>query len=564
MNALGWEQLDVILITGDAYIDAPHIGVALIGNYLIRSGYRVGVIAQPDTHSSEHIVRLGEPRLFWGITSGSVDSMVANYTALMKKRRSDDYTPGGLNTRRPDRAVIVYANLIRRYFKNTVPIVLGGIEASLRRIAHYDYWDDAIRRSVLFDAKADCIVYGMGERIALEIADRSNRGASISEIPGTCVVSPVQRDDYITLPSFENVRDDNDAFIEMFSQFYRNLDPLTACGMQQAHGDRYLLHHAPMHWETQEEMDRIHALHFERDAHPLYEGQGVVKALDTIRFSLRTHRGCYGECNFCAIAVHEGRTVRQRSEACIVDEARRMTEHSRFRGVIQDVGGPTANMYGFECERKMRSGACSDKRCMFPTVCEQLPVHHGPFMALLDKLRSLPAVRHVFVASGIRHDLLLCDERCGMEFLEQLAQHHVSGGLKLAPEHSSPVLLSRMGKGSIESLPNIRQRFMSISKRIGKKQHLTYYFIAAYPGCDESDMRSLRKYAAQELRITPEQVQIFTPTPSTWASLMYHTGKDPFTGESLHVERAVRGKRAQKDILTKEWKTGKAVKRRTR
>lgn len=561
LRALGWDALDVILVSGDAYIDAPQIGAAVIGRVLVAAGFRVGIIAQPDLETPDDITRLGTPRLFWGVTAGSVDSMVANYTAVKKKRRSDDYTPGGENTRRPDRASIVYSNLIRRVCKRgigappPVPIVLGGLEASLRRIAHYDYWNDRVRRSLLFDAKADLLVYGMGEGTVLELARRLDRGESLSGIPGTCEIAHVPPADYLPLPSFEQARDDADAFMRMYRIFYDNTDPVTARGLAQPHGERWLVQHPPPAYETQEQLDATAALPFRRDAHPSYVGQGALTALDTIRFSLQTHRGCYGECNFCAIAVHEGRRVRWRSEGSILTEAEAFTKHPRFRGVIPDVGGPTANMYGFECTKKLEKGACTEKRCVYPELCRQLPVNHSRFTQLLEKLRRVEGVRHVFVASGIRHDLVMHDRRCGMAFMDELVRHHVSGQLKLAPEHSESDVLDLMGKGGTEDLLDFRERFFTISRDAGKKQFLTYYFIAAYPGSEERHMRALREFAARALRIAPEQVQIFTPTPGTWASVMYHTGRNPFTGEALAIARTDRDKQRQKDILTRGIRT---------
>jgi uncharacterized radical SAM protein YgiQ len=550
MRALGWDALDIILVSGDAYIDAPQIGTAVIGNVLVDAGFRVGVIAQPDCHNNKDILSLGEPLLFWGISAGSVDSMVANYTALQKKRRSDDYTPGGENTRRPDRASIVYSNLIRQNFKNTVPIVLGGLEASLRRIAHYDYWSDSVRRSILFDAKADLLVYGMGEQSVLQLAQRLASGAPPSGIHGTCEIVSSPPDNCEKLPSYEEASKDRGAFLRMYRAFYENTDPITARPLAQQHGDRWLLQHPPAPYENQEQLDALHDLGFEWDAHPRHRNEGRLPALDTIRFSIQTHRGCYGECNFCAIAVHEGRRVRWRSEDNILREARSFSEHPRFRGVIPDVGGPTANMYGFECTKKIEKGVCTDKRCVFPEICRQLPVDHSRYTRLLTKLRNLPGIRHVFVASGIRHDLVMQDERCGMRFMEELVSHHVSGQLKLAPEHSSGEVLDLMGKGGTEQLLDFREKFFSVSKKVGKKQFLTYYFIAAYPGSEDRHMHELRKFAAGALNTQPEQVQVFTPTPGTWASVMYWTERDPVSGKVLHVEKGLKGKRRQKEILT--------------
>ncbi len=377
MNRLGWDQLDVILVSGDSYIDSPYIGIAVIGHVLRQRGFRVGVIAQPQIDSPEDITRLGEPRLFWGVSAGSIDSLVANYTALKKKRKSDDYTPGGWNNRRPDRASIVYTNLIRRNYKNTVPIVLGGIEASLRRVAHYDFWSDRVRRSILLDAKADYLLYGMAEKSIVELAQVLQMGGEPRQIRGLCYALGESELDfipegYLKLPSFEAVAQDKDALIDMFHLFYQNNDPLTAKGLYQRHAGRCLVQNPPTPYMSQQEMDAVYTLDFERRQHPYYEHQGKVKALETIQFSIPTHRGCYGECSFCAIAMHEGRTVRWRSADSIIAEAEQLSHHPDFKGYISDVGGPTANMYGFECAKKLKSGACDRKSCLFPEICPLL------------------------------------------------------------------------------------------------------------------------------------------------------------------------------------------------
>jgi uncharacterized radical SAM protein YgiQ len=552
LNALGWDRPDIILVTGDSYIDSPYVGVALIGQLLASRGYQVGIIAQPAVDSGRDIMRLGEPRLFWGVTGGCVDSMVANYTAIKKHRKSDDYTPGGVNNRRPDRAVIVYSNLIRRYFKETVPIVLGGIEASLRRIAHYDYWSDRIRKSVLFDAKADYLVYGMGEHAATELAEKLQSGADPRTIRGLCYIAAEPPKDFLKLPGFEEVRRDQDAFVAMFKTFYDNNDPVSGQGLCQQQDTRYLVQNPPVMPLTQEEMDSLHRLEFTLDHHPYYERKGSVRALDTIRFSISSHRGCYGECNFCAISVHEGRTVQWRSEQSIVDEARRLARRPDFKGHILDVGGPTANMYGFECERKSTLGSCRHKRCLYPKVCPRLGIDHSPQLKLLRKLRQVEGVKKVFVASGLRHDMVLYDRKHGHEYVEQLARHHVSGQLKLAPEHVDNRVLKLMGKPGPDPLERFKALFDECSRKAGKKQYLTYYFIAAHPGCTDADMRTLRRFAVSKLHLSPEQVQIFTPLPSTWSAVMYYTGRDPFTGHKLLVEKHPAGKQRQKDAVTAE------------
>jgi uncharacterized radical SAM protein YgiQ len=557
MDGLGWDRPDIILVTGDSYIDSPFIGVALIGRVLQHAGYRVGIIAQPDAQSHRDISRLGEPRLFWGVSGGSIDSLVANYTALKKKRRTDDYTPGGINDRRPDRAAIVYSNLIRRHFKNTRPIVLGGIEASLRRIAHYDFWSDRVRASILFDAKADFLLYGMAEKAAVGLADALRAGSDARGIRGLCYIASESdstgiRDGFLELPSYETVSRDKQAFIHMFHLFYQNCDPVTAKGLVQKHGTRYLVQNPPCPHPTQSELDAVYALDFERAQHPYYQKQGDVRALETIRFSVSTHRGCYGECNFCSIAVHEGRRIQWRSHQSILAEVNRLTRHPDFKGYIPDVGGPTANMYGIECERKMSRGNCPAKRCLYPVVCPSLKADHRRQLQLLNKIRRVKGVKKVFVASGIRYDLLLADHGYGREYVRQLIEHHVSGQMKVAPEHSEETVLKMMGKPGTDALVEFRELFNRISRAAGKECYLTYYLIAAHPGCSENHMRHLKRFTDRVLRINPEQVQIFTPTPSTYSSLMYYTETDPFTGMPIFVEKDPRGKTRQKNVVIRK------------
>jgi uncharacterized radical SAM protein YgiQ len=550
-EAIGWEKLDIILITGDSYVDSPFIGVSVIGQVLLKAGFRVGIIAQPDVQSAD-ITRLGEPELFWGVTGGSIDSMVANYTATKKRKRSDDLTPGGQNNRRPDRAVIVYANLVRRHFKNTKPIVLGGVEASLRRIAHYDYWSDSVRRSILFDAKADILVYGMAEKTVVALAERLQAGQDVTDLRGICTIAKEKPAGAIELPSFEEVARDKRAFIDMFHTFYRNNDPLTAKTLCQQQDTRYLVQNPPAFPLTQPELDALYEIGFERAQHPFYEALGPVKALETIRFSLTTHRGCYGECNFCSIAVHQGRTVRWRSEDSIVREAERLARLPDFKGIIQDVGGPTANMYGFECEKKVARGSCADKRCLYPEICPQMDVDHGKQVALLRRLRQIDGVKKVFVASGIRYDLVLADQKHGAPYLRDVVRHHTSGQMKVAPEHTQDAVLHRMGKPGAAVLVRFRDLFTGLTRAARKEQYLTYYLIAAHPGCTEKDMRALKRFASRDLKINPRQVQIFTPTPSTYSSLMYYTEMDPFTGEPLFVEKDLMRKERQKSILVRK------------
>lgn len=558
LDDLGWDKLDVILISGDTYIDSPYIGMAVIGKVLQNAGYRVGIIAQPDVESDADITRLGEPRLFWGITSGNVDSMVANYTASKKRRRQDDFTPGGINEHRPDRSLIVYTNLIRRYFKNTKPIVLGGIEASLRRVAHYDYWDGSVRRSVLFDSKADLIVYGMGERTVLELARKLAEGSPVQSIRGTCYIAADPPQDYLQLPSYSDVKTNPDQLLRMFHLFYNNSQPLTAKGLVQLYDGRYLVQNPPALYLNEDELSAVHDLNYERDVHPYYRKAGPVRALDTIRFSINTHRGCYGECNFCSIAVHQGRTIRSRNEASILAEARALTKLPDFKGYILDLGGPTANMYGIECQNKLTKGSCSGKRCLHPEVCKNLMVSHARQIELLKKIRRIPGIKKIFIASGIRYDLILNDRKYGPAYLEEIVRHHVSGQMKIAPEHSEEKILKLMGKPGKKKLRDFKNLFDKLNKKAGKKQFLTYYLIAAHPGCDRNDMLKLKEFASRELRIRPEQVQIFTPLPSTYSALMYYTGKNPFTGKKLFVEKDLRRKEEQKRLVVRGNKNTKS------
>lgn len=567
MRRLGWERADVVLVTGDAYVDTPYSGTAVIGQVLAKAGFRVAVLSQPDVNDAAAFCALGEPRLFWGVNGGCVDSMVANYTAIGRRRHQDDFTPGGDNCRRPDRAVIAYANAVRAAFKPAKPIVVGGVEASLRRVAHYDFWSDKVRRSVLCDAKADVLAYGMGERSMVQLARAFRDGADWRGIRGICWIAtrdpfaasadPAVRravEGAVSLPSFAAVAEKTAsgrlAFLEAYRLFAANQDAVTAKPLVQPTDQRWVVHNPPAPPLEEEELDAVHDIPYMLDAPPSIRALGPIRALDTIRFSVTTHRGCYGNCRFCAIAVHQGRRVVSRSARSVVDEVVRMTRHPRFRGTVADVGGPTANMYGFDCPRKKGAGSCPNRDCLFPACCPSLKPDHGPQLALLQKLRNLPGVKHVFVASGIRPDLVAADARHGCEYVSTLARHHVSGQLKLAPEHVVDHVLAAMGKPGVQSLLAFKEQFDAALRRAGLKQYLTYYFIAAHPGCTERDMRELKRFASTRLRLLPEQVQIFTPTPLTAATTMYYTGFDPATGRSIHCATGLREKQLQKDILT--------------
>jgi len=552
IKKLGWKQLDVILVSGDTYIDTPYNGIAIVGKILLDQGYKVGVIAQPDINNDKDITRLGEPKLFWGVSAGLVDSMVANYTATKKYRKSDDFTPNGINNRRPDRASIQYINLIRRYFKDTAPFVLGGIEASLRRVAHYDYWSNKLRKSLLFDAKADVLVYGMAEKTIVELADAYRDGRSIEDIQGLCYIAKEKKEGFIELPSFDACQKDKKQFINMFHQFYNNNEPVISKGLCQKHDNRWLIQNPPQEYMGAEEIDHVYDLKYERDVHPYYKSQGEVKALQTIQFSVTTHHGCYGECNFCAISVHQGRTIRSRSEKSIVNEVKAFKSHKDFKGIINDVGGATANMYGYECNKKMKSGVCLDIACTSSTVCPALKPNHKPQIDMLKEIRDLPHVKKAFVNSGIRYDLINEDKKYGEQYLKTLVDHHISGQMKVAPEHTEDKILKLMGKPNKETLVNFKKKFEDLNKKSGKKQFLTYYLIAAHPGSQMEDMKSLKRFANKELKLNPEQVQVFIPTPSTYSTLMYYTEMDPWSRKPIFVEKEQNQKQKQKDIVTQK------------
>ncbi len=550
MDRRGWDQLDVIIVSGDAYIDSPFIGVAMVGRILEREGYRVGMIGQPDIKSDKDIKRLGEPKLYWGISGGSVDSMVSNYTATKKFRNSDDYTPGGVNNKRPDRASLVYCNLIRQHFKNTVPLVLGGIEASLRRITHYDYWSNKLRKPILFDAKADYMIYGMGEIALIDLTKAIKKGQEPTDIRGVCYIAKEPKPEYIQLPSHDECLKDKERYIDMFDAFYDNNDPISANGLCEKVDSRYLIQNPPCDYLDEDEMDALSALPFTRELHPYHKKEGKVKCLETIKFSIMTHQGCWGECNFCAIGVHQGRTIRTRSEKSIVQEAKDFTQYKDFKGYISDVGGPTANMYGYECGKKLKLGTCDHQRCVDSThLCKTMKVDHSRNINLLKQVRAVPGIKKAFIASGIRYDLINEDKNKGYAYLKEIVKHHISGQLKVAPEHTQQHVLDLMGKPGKQTLVDFKKLYDKLNKEEGKKQFLTYYLIAAHPGCEEKDMHELKRFTSEELQMNPEQAQVFTPTPSTYSAVMYYTEMDPVTRKKIFVEKDTKRKEKQKSIV---------------
>ena len=550
MDARGWKQCDVILVSGDAYIDSPFIGIAMVGRMLERLGYKVGIIGQPDIKSDIDIKRLGEPRLYWGISGGSVDSMVSNYTATKKFRNSDDYTPGGKNDKRPDRALSVYCNLIRRHFKDTVPLVLGGIEASLRRVSHYDYWSNKLKKPILFDSKADVLVYGMGEIAIEQLTKAIDEGRDYSDIRGVCYISKEPNPEHHQLPSHQECLDDKEKYIDLFDLFYDNNDPIAAKGLCQPVDSRYLIQNPPCDHLNEDEMDANSDLPFTRELHPHYAKQGKVKCLETIKFSIMTHHGCWGECNFCAIGVHQGRTIRTRSEGNILKEAKEFNQYKDYKGIISDVGGPTANMYGYECNKKLKLGTCDHQRCVDANhLCSSMKPDHSRNINLLRQVRAVEGVRKAFVASGVRYDLITEDKKHGYEYLKEMVKHHISGQMKVAPEHTQQHVLELMGKPGKQTLIDFKKLYDKLNKEEGKNQFLTYYLIAAHPGCEEKDMHELKRFTRDELQMNPEQAQVFTPTPGTYSAVMYYTEMDPVTRKKIFVEKDTKRKEKQKQIV---------------
>ncbi len=543
---LGIHQFDVILVTGDAYVDHPSFGAALIGRLLLDAGYNVGIISQPYWKSDGDFKKLGKPRLFFGVTSGNVDSMVNNYTANLKIRSDDAYSPGGI-PQRPNRAAIVYSDKLHSIFPDT-PIVLGGIGASLRRFAHYDYWSDNVRQSILADAPADMLVFGMGERQVVEIASRLSKGEEIkkiTDIQGTTIKMEIGRwrsighEEYVEIPSFSEVSQDKTLYARAFKLHYQEQDPVRGRPVAQAHPKTVIIQNKPAMPLTSEELDHVYELPFTRMAHPSYKKP--IPALAPVKFSIVSHRGCFASCSFCALTHHQGRIVQSRSIESMVREVKRMTKMPDFKGIVQDVGGPTANMYSLHCERWDTQGACTDKICTF---CKSLEVSHQKQVELLQRLREIPGVKKVFIGSGIRYDLVLADSS---DYLSQLCAHHVSGHLKVAPEHITKHVVDVMHKPSKEVFEEFKRKFDALNKELGKKQYLLPYFMSGHPGCTVEDMVELAEYI-RDNNLYTEQVQDFTPTPMTAATCMYYTGINPFTMEKVHVAKG-REKRIQRAML---------------
>ena len=550
MEARGWEQVDFVLVTGDAYVDHPSFSAAVISRVLEDAGYKVGIVAQPAWKDTRDFTRLGRPRLGFLVTAGNMDSMVNHYTVNKKRRSKDFYSPGGRVGLRPDRATIVYCNKIREAYKN-IPIVIGGIEASLRRFAHYDYWSDRVRKSILVDSGADLLVYGMGEKQIVEIAQYLNDGLEvryIRHIPGTCflVDSLENLTDYLIIPSYKEVAQDKRKYAEAFRIQYEEQDPFRGKNLVQPHGTKYLGQNRPAPPLSREELDRIYSLPYQRDYHPIYEKDGGVPALEEVKFSITHCRGCYGSCSFCALTFHQGRIVQSRSEESIIREATELTNLADFKGYIHDVGGPTANFRDPACAKQLRSGACKDKQCLFPQLCKKLTVDHSEYLGILRKLRNLPKVKKVFVRSGLRYDYLMA-EKDG-KLLREFFEHHVSGQLKVAPEHVSAQVLKFMRKPSGETYEKFRKKFFQINKELNKEQYLVPYFMSSHPGSTLESAIELAEYM-RDINYTPEQVQDFYPTPGTLSTTMYYTGLDPLTMEEVYVPKTRTEKALQRALL---------------
>lgn len=549
MEREGWDQADFVIVTGDAYIDHPSFGTAIIGKLLSHFGYKIAVLAQPNWHSCGDFKRFGKPRLGFLINGGNVDSMVNNYSVFKKKRKKDVYSPGGRAGRRPDRAVIVYSNRAREAYPD-VPVLIGGLEASLRRMAHYDYWDDRVRRSILLDSRADLLMYGMGERAVLEIAEALDSGINVSDITwirGTCAVVKDLPEDTVILPSFEEVKNDKKKYAESFAVQYANHDEASAKPLAEGYDNgNYVLQNPPQPILSRMEMDDLYSLPFERNYHPMYEKEGGVPAVSEVRFSITANRGCFGGCAFCALTYHQGRRVISRSTESVVKEAEIIKKLPGFKGYIHDIGGPTANFTMPACRKQKEHGVCTDKDCLHPGPCRAMIIDHSDCLDKLRKVRNLEGIKKVFVRSGVRYDYAVADKND--TFLEELCRFHISGTLKVAPEHTQKPVLDAMRKPDIKVFEKFVKKYTLINKKAGKKQFLIPYLISSHPGCTMNDAVDMAVYLAKS-GFVPDQVQDFYPTPGTLATCMYHTGIDPLTGKNVYAAKSMKEKKMQRALL---------------
>ena len=551
MKERGWDQVDFVYVSGDAYVDHPSFGHAIITRLLESRGYRVGIIAQPDWRKPESVQVFGEPRLGFLVSAGNMDSMVNHYSVSKKRRKTDAYTPGGEMGKRPDYACVVYGNLIRQTYKKT-PIILGGIEASLRRMAHYDYWSDKLKRSVLLDSGADVISYGMGEHSIVELAEALDAGIPVEDITyiaGTVVKAKTLDSIYDAeiLPSFEDLKADKMNYARCFYTQYLNTDAFNGKRLVEPYSEHlYVVQNPPATPLTQMEMDDVYSLPYQRTYHPSYEAKGGVPAIKEIKFSLISNRGCFGGCSFCALTFHQGRIVQVRSHESLIEEAKEITKDKDFKGYIHDVGGPTANFRHPSCKKQMEHGVCKTRQCLFPSPCKNLDADHRDYVSLLRKLRDIPKVKKVFIRSGIRFDYLLADKK--QEFLRELCEYHVSGQLKVAPEHVAGPVLSLMGKPEHKVYEEFTRQFYKMNERIGKEQYLVPYLMSSHPGSTLKEAVELAEYC-RDLGYMPEQVQDFYPTPSTLSTCMYYTGVDPRTMQKVYVPKSPHEKAMQRALI---------------
>ena len=551
MDARGWTQCDFVYIIGDAYVDHPSFGHAIISRVLESAGYKVGILSQPDWKDPASVTALGEPRLGFLVSGGNMDSMVNHYSVSKKRRQTDAFTPGGVMGKRPDYAVTVYCNLIRRTYKKT-PIIIGGIEASLRRLAHYDYWSDKLKRSILLDSQADLLLYGMGERSIVEVADALNDGMDIHDvtyIDGTVfrVREPDPNLPCLRLPDYASLAADPRKYAESFYLQYCNTDPFSARRLLEPYGEHeFVVQNPPQKPLSQEEMDRVYGLPYCRTYHPSYEKQGGVPAISEVRFSLASNRGCFGACSFCALTFHQGRIIQTRSHESLLAEAEAMTHEKDFKGYIHDVGGPTANFRQPACKKQLTKGACPNRQCLFPTPCKNMIADHSDYVALLRKLRKLPGVKKVFIRSGIRFDYLLADK--SETFFHELVRYHISGQLKVAPEHVSDHVLEKMGKPRHAVYLQFLEKYKKINEQEHMKQFVVPYLMSSHPGCTLRDAVELAEYL-RDTGHEPEQVQDFYPTPSTLSTVMYYTGLDPRTMEKVYVPKNPHEKAMQRALM---------------
>ncbi|AVQ45835.1 YgiQ family radical SAM protein [Clostridium botulinum] len=544
------DVLDFIIVTGDAYVDHPSFGTAIIGRVLEREGFTVGIIAQPNWKNIEDFKKLGKPKYGFLVNSGNIDSMVNHYTASKKRRHDDFYSPGGKSGYRPDRAVIVYCNKIKEAFKDS-PIIIGGIEASLRRFAHYDYWDNSVRRSILEDSSADLLIYGMGEKPIVQVSNLLRYGMKIDSIKNVRGTAYIEKDisslkDYIEIPSFEEVSTNKKSYAEAYKIQYYEQDSIRGETLVQKHKERYVVQNPPQPPLSQEEMDEVYALPYARAYHPMYEAEGGIPAIKEVKFSITSHRGCYGSCSFCALTFHQGRVIQNRSQDSILKEANMMTNMKDFKGYIHDVGGPTANFRHRACKVQEKHGTCKNKQCVFPKSCKNLIVDHKEYLSLLRKIRKMPNVKKVFIRSGIRFDYLIYDKND--EFFKELCEHHISGQLKVAPEHISDKVLNLMGKPTRNVYDSFVKKYYDINKKIHKNQFLVPYLMSSHPGSDLKAAIELAQYI-KKMGYTPEQVQDFYPTPGSLSTTMYYTGVNPLTEEKVYVPKDQKEKSMQRALL---------------